>query len=102
MRRVVFVLTVALAALLFPGTMPSASAQALCGKHSDILVKFADTYGEMPGALAITDQGGLLEVLVSPAGTWTMLLTMPGQLTCVVGTGQAWQPRPLEALQPGV
>ncbi|MGH6931472.1 MAG: hypothetical protein ACREEE_03450 [Dongiaceae bacterium] len=102
MRRVIFVLSVALAALLFIGTMPSASAQALCGKHGDILVKFADAYGEVPGALAITDQGGLLEVLVSPTGTWTMLLTMPGQLTCVVGTGQAWQTRPLDAPRPGV
>jgi hypothetical protein len=34
---------------------------------------------------------GLVEVLVSPNGSWTMLLTYPSHPTCVVATGVAWE-----------
>jgi hypothetical protein len=30
-------------------------------------------------------------VLVSPNGSWTMLLTYPSHPTCVVATGVAWE-----------
>jgi hypothetical protein len=33
----------------------------------------------------------VIEVLVSPEGGWTMLITYPRRPTCVVATGEAWQ-----------
>ena len=43
-------------------------------------------------ARAISDPGALYEVLTSPDGkTWTAILTPPGGLTCVIGTGEYWE-----------
>jgi hypothetical protein len=79
-----------------------AFAQVACGKHGDVLAMLAERYGETPQVLAITDQGALLEVLVSQTGSWTIVLTRPGGLTCVVSTGQDWQVHPAAAVDPAV
>ncbi|MGH6960810.1 MAG: hypothetical protein ACREE7_10020 [Dongiaceae bacterium] len=84
---------------LSPGA--AALAQTICGRHSDILAEFAETYSEVPGAVGLTDRGALIDVLVSPSGSWTMLLTTPGGPSCVIGTGQAWQVRQAAAPEPG-
>ncbi len=80
----------------------AAQAQTVCGNRSDMLAEFARSYREVPSAVALTDQGALLDVLVSPSGSWTMLLSFPGGQSCIVGTGQAWQVRPAAAPETGV
>lgn len=86
-----FVIAAAMLALSAPG---SAAGQIACGERAKVLQSFADAYKEKPSAIGITDQGGLIEVLVGPTGTWTMLLTVPGGPACIIGTGQDWHMRP--------
>jgi hypothetical protein len=69
----------------------------LCGNRAEVLAQFARVFGEVPNAIGLTDQGSPLEVLVSPTGSWTMILTAPGGPTCVISTGQGWQTRPIAA-----
>lgn len=69
-----------------------AEAGSVCGKHADILASFAKRFDEFPVARAISDPGALYEVLASPGGkTWTAIITPPGGLTCVIGTGEYWE-----------
>ena len=69
-----------------------AEAGTVCGRHADILASFARYYDEHPVARAISVPGALYEVLASPDGkTWTAILTPPGGLTCVIGTGEYWE-----------
>lgn len=99
-RRLLSMVVVALA--LSTGLLPSqALAQLACGKRAELLAQFARQYGEAPNAIGITDQGALLDLLVSPAGTWTMMMTMPGSLTCIVATGRYWETLPAVAEEPG-
>lgn len=93
---------VAVALALSIGSLPSqASAQTLCGKRLDLLFQLAQRFGEVPNAIGITDQGALLDLVVAPTGTWTMMLTVPGGATCVVATGQHWETLPATVEQPG-
>lgn len=71
------------------------AAPMVCGDRIEIVANFARTHKEVPTAIGLTDQGGLLEVLVGPTGSWTMLLTMPGGAACIIGTGQDWHMRPV-------
>ena len=64
------------------------------GERAKVLQGFADAYKEKPSAVGITDQGALIEVLVGPTGTWTMVVTKPGGPACIVGTGHDWHMRP--------
>ncbi|MFM9841995.1 MAG: hypothetical protein ACKVOI_03400 [Dongiaceae bacterium] len=77
-----------------------AFAQAACGGHADILKHLAERYGELPHAVAFTDQGGLVEVAVSPQGSWTIIVTVPGRPSCIVATGKEWE-TVAETVEPG-
>jgi len=46
---------------------------------------------ELSQAKPDTQLGGVLEILVSPKGGWTMLVTYPKRPTCVIAVGEAWQ-----------
>jgi hypothetical protein len=85
----------ALASLLLCGTVaaskPAEAAPKLCGDRDQILDRLGQTYEEKPQALGLSGDGGVIEVLVSPEGGWTMLLTYPRRATCIVATGEAWQ-----------
>ena len=54
---------------------------------------------DLPDALNALDRG-LLEVLVSPNGGWTILLTYPKRPTCVIATGAGWEGSLLQIGQP--
>jgi hypothetical protein len=83
-----------LAALAFAGGAlfsPSAEAAKLCGDRDEILKRLEQRHEETPQALGLSSDGGVLEVLVSPSGGWTILVTYPKRPTCVVAVGEAWQ-----------
>ncbi len=89
MLRIIFALFVA--AFLWGNVATTAYAQAACGDRSQILESLESQYGETPQAIGLSRDGGLLEVLVSPTGGWTILITYPKRSTCVVATGESWE-----------
>ncbi|MBX6320674.1 MAG: hypothetical protein IRY94_02495 [Rhodospirillaceae bacterium] len=89
---------VALALVGLPlGAFAAGPGQVVCGDHRELVSDFQDTYKEVRDAVGVTDSGQLLEVLASPRGTWTMLVTQPHGPSCIVATGQSWE----LARQPG-
>lgn len=49
------------------------------------------TYKEVPVAMGLTANGGLLEVVATESGSWTIIVTQPNGPTCGVASGVAWQ-----------
>jgi hypothetical protein len=86
-------LAVLMLAALGSASIPAgARAETMtCGKRSDLLAHFQQSYHEVPNVLGLTTDGRLLEVIVAPSGSWTMLVTAPGGPSCIVATGQDWQ-----------
>ena len=74
-------------------SQPAEAAPKLCGDHDQILKRLEQAHEETPQALGLSGDGGVIEVLVSPDGGWTMLVTYPKRLTCVVAAGAAWEMR---------
>jgi len=73
------------------GDAAGAAGVEICGERDALLEQFALHHGEKPQALGLGADGGVIEVLVSPEGGWTMLVTYPAKPTCVVAMGQAWE-----------
>ncbi len=95
-------LAVIAAAFLFSAILGSrpASAEAVCGDHSEILAKLEKFHSEKPRAIAVSTDGKLLEVVVSATGSWSILLTRPNRRTCVVATGDSRESLPEVAKDP--
>jgi len=86
--------TIAFTALALLGTIlvsPAEAAGKLCGDRDQILKRLEQGHDERPQALGLSADGGVLEVLVSPEGGWTILVTYPKRPTCVVAVGEGWQ-----------
>ncbi|MEE8272796.1 MAG: hypothetical protein V3R98_13865 [Alphaproteobacteria bacterium] len=71
---------------------PAAARQVPCGERAAIMTRLAAGYGERPVAMALDARGRVLEVLAAPSGTWTMLVSTPGGMNCLIASGIAWEP----------
>src|SRR5262245_18296081 len=95
MRGLATGVSIATAAFLFP-TLAS-TAPLLCGERSDVLTKLAVDFRERPASVELTNDGQLLEVLKSDNKlTWTILITNPNGVTCLVAAGESWQDKIME------
>ena len=75
-------------------------AQSACGERSRFLDQLQQQYGENPTAIGLVSNGSLLEVLTSTKGSWTILVTQPSGVTCLVASGDAWETLPQLAMGP--
>ena len=86
-----------LAALLggFLFSASSVAAQTLCGQRENVLRGLTGTYTETPSAMGLSNNGGVVEILTSPKGdTWTIIITMPNGLSCLIAAGENWEKMP--------
>ena len=84
----------ALACLLVIGMLlPSVAnaQQAPCGDRAKIIAHLTKKYKEVPRAMAITGGNTFMEILLSPSGTWSQLITTPQGQTCIVASGEGWE-----------
>lgn len=70
--------------------MPARAESTNCAERSAIIAKLAN-YKEEAEAIGLNKDGTLLEVFVSPQGTWTVLLSSPKGESCIAAIGEAWQ-----------
>jgi hypothetical protein len=66
---------------------------AQCRDRDKVLAHLAGKYQEAPVAVGVTSTGGLVEVLSSgDGGTWTIIVTSPTGLSCLMAAGDGWRP----------
>ncbi len=79
----------------------NASAQVPCTQRAEIVTQLAGKYKEVPVAIGVNSKGHLVEVLSSEHGrTWTIIVTSPDGMSCVVSAGEGWRTRPQKEQQP--
>jgi len=87
--KATFTSVTAVAVLVVPGM---AVAAPLCSARTDVLIQLASKYHERPSSAALTSDGRLLEVLKSDNdATWSILITTPKGVSCLVAAGESWQ-----------
>ena len=71
----------------------AAQAQMLCKERSEVLAQLSTGYQEAPTAMGLASNGALIEVLSSSddGRTWTIIITRPNGVSCVLATGESWQ-----------
>jgi hypothetical protein len=63
-----------------------------CGPRDTVLTHLSNGYGETRRSIGLDARGGLLEIFASDeSGSWTVTLTTPGGVTCLIASGQSFE-----------
>ncbi len=73
-----------------------------CEARDTLVAALAERYRELPVALGVTNAGSLVEVLQNAAGeTWTIIVTSPQGISCLVFSGDGWRDQKQAPADPG-
>ncbi len=74
---------------------PSAvQAQAVCGERIALVEKLKAGFNEAPRSMGLANNGHMVEVFASPKGSWTIIVTQPNGLACLLAAGENWEDLP--------
>lgn len=84
---------ISILALVLCAFASAAGAQAAtqCGPHKMLTEALGKQFKESRQAIGISGAAAVVELYVSPQGSWTMVSTNARGLACVIATGEAWQ-----------
>jgi len=70
-----------------------ASAQTVvpCGERTEIIKQLSNQFSETPVSMGLTNDGSVLEMFVSKDRTFTVAVTRPTGITCLIATGGNWE-----------
>ena len=101
MTRQIFTLSLGFGTLLlcatqtFGQTAPfgQTSQQRQCGPRDNVVAILGERYGESRQSIGLGASGQVMEVFASlETGTWTITVTSPAGMTCLVASGQSFEP----------
>lgn len=96
--------TLAAALLISSTAVPIAHAQQappggmMCGDRPAVLADLKGRYAEQPKSMGLVSNGAILEILTSKTGSWTILITTPKGMSCMMATGEHWENLPLQTV----
>ncbi len=96
MRRIIFALFASVV------VSPALAAEGpTCDKRPAVMSQLENKYSEKPVAIGVANNGGVVEVLTTKeGGTWTIVITLPNGMTCLVAAGEDWESFPKVAFGP--
>ncbi|WP_372570836.1 hypothetical protein [Ruegeria jejuensis] len=66
--------------------------QRNCAPRDVVLDRLSEKYGESRRGIGLVQQGSVMEVFASDdTGTWTITVTLPNGMTCLVASGQSYE-----------
>jgi hypothetical protein len=81
-------------ALSLLGATPSAAQETgqACAKRALVVQKLEERFGETLRSLGLHRDDGVVEIYSSEeTGTWTILMTHPDGMSCLIAAGQRWE-----------
>jgi hypothetical protein len=74
------------------GTTDPASAQnQVCAKRDRIVKQLETVHGETRRSAGLQNNSSVVEVFASEKGSWTIFVTMPTGVSCLIAVGEAWE-----------
>lgn len=91
MRRTFFLMSFGIGAMILAAQQTQAQTRN-CADHGQVVERLAQSYGETRQSIGLGADNSVVEVFASmDTGSWTITVTRPGGLTCLVAAGQAYQ-----------
>lgn len=100
MKRMTFAFSLGLGAMILAAGQAFAQGTRNCGERTLVVDRLAETYGESRQSIGLGANNQVVEVFASTeTGTWTITVTHPNGMMCLVASGQAYETL-AESLQP--
>ena len=96
MKRVIAVVGTVLVSSVFAAAAAKAGDVPPCGPRAQLVEAMKQMFDERPRATGLISTNELFELFVSPAGTWTILVTNPHGISCIAAAGDNWEQKPGE------
>ena len=73
----------------------NAEAAPQCGDHDKIVDVLGHKFKETRRVMGVVNSKAVMEIFMSPQGTWTMVITDTRGISCVTAAGEEWQDVPV-------
>jgi hypothetical protein len=86
------------------GATPQAKAEdgQPCAARSEVVRKLEERFGETLRSIGLHQDDGVVEIYSSAAtGTWTILMTRPDGMSCLLAAGELWEQDVKPITKPG-
>lgn len=91
MKTTFLALPAALAALTLTAA-PAAAQSRNCAPRDMVIKRLAEKYGESRQSIGVGQKGMVMETFASgETGSWTITVTSPNGMTCLVASGQSYE-----------
>lgn len=90
MERVLFALSLGFVGVILA---TGAGFAAPCGPRDLVIGQLSERWGENRRSVGIAANGQVMELYASAAtGTWTIVVTLPDGRTCLIASGEGFEP----------
>ncbi len=72
-----------------------AQAAIPCGSHDAMAKSLTTKFKEARRVLGVMNAKTVMEIFMSPQGTWTVIVTNTSGRACIVASGENWQEIPV-------
>ncbi|MCK0142727.1 hypothetical protein [Aliiroseovarius sp. F20344] len=92
MKQDILALSLGVGAILLTAGQLHAQNATRCAERSDVVHRLAETFGETRQSIGLASDRQVVEVYASPeTGTWTITVTTPQGVTCLVAAGRGFE-----------
>ncbi len=92
MKQELFGLSLGFAALLFATEIASAQSRNQCAERTMVIERLTQKYGETRQSMGLAANNGIVEMHASAeTGSWTITVTHPNGITCLVAAGTSFE-----------
>lgn len=101
MKNFLFALSLGLGGVIW-ATQNVAAQTMSCAERELVIERLQTKYGETRQSMGLGNNNGIVEVFASDeTGTWTILVTLPNGMSCLIASGQSWEQIAEDVLVPG-
>lgn len=92
MMKTFLSMTTGLGVMVLAASQVQAQQNRNCAPREVVVDRLSSSYGETRQSIGLGAQGSVVEVYASgDTGTWTITVTMPNGVTCLVASGQSFE-----------
>lgn len=82
---------VAMVLIGFASGSAAAQGRVLCGQRDNVVASLENKFSESRISVGLANNGAVIEVYASKKGSFTIIVSQPNGLSCLIAAGQNWE-----------